>query len=97
MSDAGTTPPPLPESGAAKKGLSPLAWIAIGIGTFVAVGFAGCLALARISDLAVVPYRQNQSPRLDFRGSDARTPATEGDTLWVNYNTRRFSSRSTAS
>ena len=35
-----------------------------------------------------------QSPRLDFRGSDARNPATEGDTLWVNYSTRRFSSRS---
>jgi len=28
----------------------------------------------RISDLAVVPYRQNQSPRLDFRGSDEGPP-----------------------
>ena len=36
----------------------------------------------------------DQSPRLDFRGSDARNPATAGDTLWVNYSTRRFSSRS---
>ena len=38
----------------------------------------------------------DQSPRLDFRGSDARNPATAGDTLWVNYSTRRFSSRSMA-
>ena len=51
---------------------------------------------ARISDLAVVRYGQYKSARLDFRGSDARNPATEGDTLWVNYSTRRFSSRSMA-
>ena len=38
----------------------------------------------------------DQSPRLDFRGSDARNPATAGDTLWVNYSARRFSSRSMA-
>ena len=50
----------------------------------------------RISDLAVVLYGQDKSARLDFRGSDARNPATEGDTLWVNYSTRRFSSRSMA-
>ena len=50
----------------------------------------------RISDFAVVPYGQDTSARLDFRGSDARNPATEGDTLWVNYSTRRFSSRSMA-
>ena len=31
-------------------------------------------ALARISDLAVVLYRQDQSPRLDFWGSDVREP-----------------------
>ena len=53
--------------------------------------------LARISDFAVVPYRQDQSPRLDFCGSDARNLTTEGDTLWVNYNMSHFSSRSTAS
>ena len=29
---------------------------------------------ARISDLAVVLYRQDQSPRLDFWGSDVREP-----------------------
>ena len=52
---------------------------------------------ARISDFAVVPYRQDQSPRLDFWGSDARTLTTEGDTRWVNYNMSHFSSRSTAS
>jgi hypothetical protein len=51
----------------------------------------------RISDMAVVPYRQDQAPRLDCRGSEARPPATEGDTLWVNYSTRRFSSRLMAS
>ena len=52
---------------------------------------------ARISDFAVVPYGHDKSARLNFRGSDARNPATEGDTLWVNYSTRRFSSRSTGS
>ena len=50
--------------------------------------------LTRISVFAVVPYGQDKSARLDFRGSDVRNPATEGDTLWVNYSTRRFSSRS---
>ncbi len=53
--------------------------------------------LTRISDFAVVPYRQDQSPRLDFWGSDVRNLTTEGDTRWVNYNTSHFSSRSTAS
>ena len=52
---------------------------------------------SRISDFAVVPYGHDKSARLNFRGSDARNPATEGDTLWVNYSTRRFSSRSTGS
>ena len=51
---------------------------------------------ARISDLPVVPYRQDQSPRPDFWGSDVRHHTTEDDTRWVNYSTRRFSSRSTA-
>ena len=51
----------------------------------------------RISDMAVVPYRQDQAPRLDFWGSDARNHTTEGDTLWVNYTTSHFSSRSTVS
>ena len=55
------------------------------------------LIQARISDFAVVPYRQDQSPRLDFWGSDVRNLTTEGDTRWVNYNTSHFSSRSTAS
>ena len=50
----------------------------------------------RISDLPVVPYRQDQSPRHDFWGSDVRHHTTEDDTRWVNYSTRRFSSRSTA-
>ena len=51
----------------------------------------------RISDFAVVPYGQDQSPRLDFWGSDARNRTTEGDTRWVNDNMSHFSSRSTAS
>ena len=51
----------------------------------------------RISDLAVVPYRQDQSPRLDFWGSDVRNDTREGDTLWVHYTTSHFSSRSTVS
>ena len=59
--------------------------------------FADLVFLARISDFAVVPYRQDQSPRLDFWGSDARNLTTAGDTRWVNYNTSHFSSRSTAS
>ena len=52
--------------------------------------------MTRISDLPVVPYRQDQSPRPDFWGSDVRHHTTEDDTRWVNYSTRRFSSRSTA-
>ena len=40
---------------------------------------------ARISDFAMVPYGQDKSARLDFRGSDARNPATEGDPLWVRF------------
>ena len=35
----------------------------------------------RISDMAVVPYRQDQAPRLDFWGSNIRNHTTEGDTL----------------
>ena len=53
--------------------------------------------LTRISDMAVVPYRQDQAPRLDFWGSDIRNHTTEGDTLWVNYTTSHFRSRSTVS
>ena len=53
--------------------------------------------LTRISDVAVVPYRQDPAPRLDFWGSDIRNHATEGDTLWVNDTTSHFSSRSTVS
>ena len=52
---------------------------------------------ARISDLAMVPYGQDSPARLDFWGSDVGNPATEGDTRWVNYSMRRFSSRSMAS
>ena len=51
----------------------------------------------RISDLPVVPYRQDQSPHPDFWGSDVRNHTTEDDTRWVNYSMRRFSSRSMAS
>ena len=51
----------------------------------------------RISDLAVVLYRQDPSLRLDFLGSDVRNHTMEGDTLWVNYTTSHFSSRSTVS
>ena len=49
----------------------------------------------RISDIAVVPYRQDQAPRLDFWGSAVRNDTREGDTLWVNYTWSHFSSRST--
>ena len=52
--------------------------------------------LTRISDLAMVLYRQDKSPRLDFWGSDVRSHTTEGDTLWVNYKPRPFSSPSMA-
>ena len=52
--------------------------------------------LTRISDFAVVPYGHDKSARLDFRGSDARKPATEGVTLWVNYKPSPFSSHSMA-
>ena len=54
------------------------------------------MVLTRISDFDVVPYRRKQSPRLDFWGSDVRNDTREGDTLWVNYKTSHFSSRSMA-
>ena len=57
----------------------------------------GSLYLTRISDIAVVPYRQDQAPRLDFWGSAVRNDTREGDTLWVNYTWSHFSSRSTVS
>ncbi len=66
-----------------------------GLGRFDLVLCFGLLS--RISDLAVVPYRQDQSLRLEFWGSDVRNHTTEGDTRWVNYNTSHSSSRSTAS
>ena len=47
--------------------------------------------------MAVVPYRQDQAPRLYFWGSDIRNHTTEGATLWVNYTTSHFSSRSMVS
>ena len=58
---------------------------------------AGSPFLTRISDIAVVPYRQDQAPRLDFWGSAVRNDTREGDTLWVNYTWSHFSSRSTVS
>ena len=64
---------------------------------FRSPGRPSCKPLARISDLAVVPYRQDQSPRLDFWGTDVRNDTREGDTLWVDYNTSHFSSSSTVS
>ena len=51
-------------------------------------------SLTRISDLAVVPSLRDQSPHLDFWGSDVRNDTREGDTLWVNYTTSHFSSSS---
>ena len=51
---------------------------------------------ARISDLAMVLYRQDKSPRLDFWGSDVRSHTTAGDTQWVNYKPSPFSSPSMA-
>ena len=44
-------------------------------------------------------YRTARTHRraFDFWGSDVRNHTTEGDTRWVNYSTRRFSSRSTVS
>ena len=69
-------------------------------GILVLVGFAVVAWVVlkfytRISDIAVVPYRQDQAPRLDFWGSAVRNDTREGDTLWVNYTWSHFSSRST--
>ncbi len=71
-------------------------WQMLVMGAVLAT-FTSLLIYARISDLAVVPYRQDQSLRLEFWGSDVRNHTTEGDTRWVNYNTSHSSSRSTAS
>jgi hypothetical protein len=50
----------------------------------------------RISDLVVVSCAAEQTSGLDFPGSDARNPATKGDTPWVRKNPSPFSSPSTA-
>jgi hypothetical protein len=52
--------------------------------------------LARISDLSVLPYPTISGRTLIFRVPTQCNGATEGDTLWVNYSTSRFRSRSTA-
>ena len=57
---------------------------------------ASCRLLARISNLAMVLYRQDKSPGLDFWGSDVKSHTTEGDTQWVNYKPSPFSSPSMA-
>ena len=49
----------------------------------------------RISDWLWYFCPCDQSSRLDFRGFLERNQATEGDTQWVNYKPRPFSSRST--
>ena len=84
-------------------------WIALAVvGVSIALAanrYVAALALAlwvmgivytRISDLAMVLYRQDKSPRLDFWGSDVRSHTTEGDTQWVNYKPSPFSSPSMA-
>jgi hypothetical protein len=55
------------------------------------------LLQARISDLLVVPYPQNRRRASILLGSDARNPATEGNTLWVRKNPSRSSSLSMGS
>ena len=40
------------------------------------------------------PPPENRRRALIFLGSDARNPAAEGDTQWVNYKPSHFSSRS---
>ena len=49
----------------------------------------------RISDWLWYFCPCDQSSRLDCRGFLERNQATEGDTQWVNYKPRPFSSRST--
>ena len=51
--------------------------------------------VSRISDWLWYFCPCDQSSRLDFRGFLERNQATEGDTQWVNYKPRPFSSRST--
>ena len=72
MTDAAPVPPPLPESGDAKKGLSPLAWIAIGVGTFLVVGFAGCMALG------VFVFRTGQEAVREATGSESLGDFVDG-------------------
>ena len=66
------------------------------VGRVLSTEIAVEIFLARISDLAMVLYRQDKSPRLDFWGSDVRSHTTEGDTQWVNYKPSPFSSPSMA-
>ena len=72
MTDAAPVPPPLAESSEAKKGLSVLAWIAIGVGTFLVVGFAGCMALG------VFVFRTGQEVVREATGSESLGDFVDG-------------------
>ena len=72
MTDAAPVPPPRPESSDAKKGLSLLAWIAIGVGTFLVVGFAGCMALG------IFVFRTGQEAVREATGSESLGDFVDG-------------------
>jgi hypothetical protein len=65
MSDAPSAPPPVPGSAPAKKGLSPLAWIAIVVGGIMVVGFVGLMALG------VFLFRQGREVVREMTGAES--------------------------
>lgn len=65
MSDVTPDPSPIPESAPVKKGLSPLAWIAIVIGGVVVVGFIGMAALG------VFLFRQGREVVREATGTES--------------------------
>ena len=58
-------PPPIPGTPAAKKGLSPLAWVAIGCGGLLVVGFVVFMALS------VFVFKKGKEMALEATGSDS--------------------------
>ncbi len=71
MSDETAVPPPVPGPTTAKKGLSPLAWIAIGVGGLVVVGLIGFLALG------VFVFRQGQEVVREATGLESISEVVE--------------------
>ena len=72
MPNGSPPPPPVPGTGPAKKGLSPLAWIAIGCGGLVVVGFVVFIGLS------MFVFKKGKEMVQDATGSESFQEMVEG-------------------